>query len=482
MQYKWIVLSNTTIGVFIASLDTNIVLIALPTISRELKDTSFLDLLWILLGYQVVNGSLLVNFGRLSDMFGRVRLYTLGFAIFTAASALCSLSQTGAELIGFRLLQGVGSAFIFSNSGAIITDAFPQEERGKALGINQVAIVVGSLAGLVLGGILTAVAGWQSIFWVNIPTGIFATFWSRYQLHEIGDIRKGQKIDFLGNITFAGGLATLLVAISLSAVSAVSRGESALLAATGVGLLVVFIVTETKVKQPMLDFSLFRIRAFTAGTLASLFNSLARGAVVLTLTFYLQGPSMHLDALSAGIFLIPISVAISLLGPMSGYLSDKYGPRFFATSGLLVSMSGFVVLAQIGPTVTFWQLALPLSLVGAGIGLFQSPNRASVMSSAPPHQRGIAGGTATTVFISAASFSLGLAFYIMTSGVPIADLQNIFVGGTASANAPWVGHFISSIHTVYYLSTAFLLAGVIPSALRGGKATIKPPENEPTIE
>jgi EmrB/QacA subfamily drug resistance transporter len=470
MQYKWIVLSNTTLGTLMASLDTNIVLVALPTISRELKGTSFFDLLWILLGYQLVNGSLLVNFGRLSDMFGRVRLYTFGFALFTAASALSSLSQTGEQLIVFRLLQGVGSAFLFSNSGAIITDAFPEEERGKALGINQVSIVIGTLLGLVLGGVLTAAAGWQSIFYVNIPIGIFATVWSHYKLKELGTIRKGQKIDVIGNVTFAGGLATTLVAISLYAVSVIAFDPFVLLLGLGLLLIVAFVFTERRVKQPMLDFSLFKIRLFTAGTVASLMNALARGAVTLVLIFYLQGPSMHLDALQAGIFLIPLSVSIALLGPLSGYLSDKYGPRFFATSGLIVSSAGFLVLSTVGRTITFWQLAVPLSLVGAGIGLFQSPNRASVLNAAPAWARGIATGTTTTTFIAGASFSLGVAFFIMTKGVPIGDLQTIFVGGTALSNAPWIGSFINSIHEVYYLSTAFLLIGIIPSVLRGPSA------------
>ncbi len=481
MQYKWIVLSNTTLGTLMASLDTNIVLIALPTISRELRATSFFDLLWILLGYQLVNGSLLVNFGRLADMYGRVRLFTFGFAVFTVASALCSLAQTGEQLIAFRLLQGVGSAFLFSNSGAIITDAFPVEERGKALGINQVSIVIGTLFGLVLGGVLTAVAGWQSIFYVNIPIGIFATVWSHYQLKELAVIRKGQRVDILGNVTFAGGLATVLVAITLDAVSLLQVDQFVLLLTAGIALLVAFVYTERRVKEPMLDLSLFRIRLFTAGTIASLLNSMARGAVTLVLTFYLQGPSMGLDALSAGVFLIPISVSIGLLGPLSGYLSDKRGPRFFATAGLLVSVLGFLLLANVGRTVTFWQLALPLLLVGAGIGLFQSPNRASVLSSVPPYARGIASGTSTTVFIAGASFSLGLAFYLLTASVPIGDLQNIFIGGTAISTAPWISSFIDSIHTVYYLSAFFMLLGIIPSILRGtpgGQFTAK--ESEPT--
>ncbi len=450
-----------------ASLDTNIVLIALPTISRELRDTSFFDLLWILLGYQLVNGSLLVNFGRLSDMFGRVRLYTFGFALFTVASALSSLAQTGEQLVAFRLVQGVGSAFLFSNSGAIITDAFPQNERGKALGINQVSIVIGTLLGLVLGGILTAVGGWQSIFYVNIPIGIFATLWSHYKLKELAVIRKGQRIDILGNVTFAGGLAAVLAAITLDSVAVITTDQFFLLLGAGIALLAAFVLVEQRVKEPMLDLGLFRIRLFTAGTVASLFNSLARGAVTLVLAFYLQGPSMGLDALSAGIFLIPLSVSIALLGPLSGYLSDKHGPRFFATSGLIVSSMGFLLLTTIGRTVTFWQLALPLSLVGAGVGLFQSPNRASVMNSVPPSVRGIATGTTTTVFIAGASFSLGLAFFILTRGVPMGDLQNMFVGGTALNSAPWIGNFIGSIRTVYFLSTVFLLLGIIPSVLRG---------------
>lgn len=467
MQYKWIVLSNTTLGTLMASLDTNIVLIALPTIGRELRATSFFDLLWILLGYQLVNGSLLVNFGRLSDIFGRVKLFNFGFALFTAASALCSLAQSGEQLIAFRLLQGVGSAFLFSNSGAMITDAFPEAERGKALGINQVSIVIGSLLGLVLGGVLTTVAGWQSIFYVNIPIGIFATVWSHYELKEMAVIKKDQTIDVIGNVTFAGGLATVLIAITLDAVELLSLEQFVLLLGGGLALLAAFVFTERRVKQPMLDLSLFRIRLFSAGTVASLFNSLARGAVTLVLTFYLQGPSMGLDALSAGIFLIPMSVAIAFSGPLSGYLSDKYGPRFFATSGLIVSMAGLLLLAQVGRTVTFWQLAAPLALVGAGIGLFQSPNRASVLSSVPASARGIASGTSVTVFIAAASFSLGLAFYLLTAGVPIADLQSIFVGVTAASNAPWIGSFIHSIHEVYYLSAVFMLLGILPSVLRG---------------
>ena len=289
-------------------------------------------------------------------------------------------------------------------------------------------------------------------------------------------IRKGQKIDIIGNVTFAGGLATVLVAITLDAVSLLQLDQFFLLLGAGIFLLVAFVFTERRVKEPMLDLSLFRIRLFSAGTIASLLNSLARGAVTLVLTFYLQGPSMGLNALSAGIFLIPISVSIAFLGPLSGYLSDKHGARLFATTGLVVSMVGFLLLSTIGRTITFWQLALPLTLVGAGMGLFQSPNRASIMNSVPARARGIASGTSTTVLVAGGSFSLGLAFFILTAGVPIADLQNIFVGGTALSTAPWIGSFIDSIHNVYYLSTLFLLLSIIPSALRGPSRALKSPD------
>jgi len=467
LQYKWVVLSNTTLGTLMASLDTNIVLIALPTISRELRATTFLDLLWVLLGYQLVSGTLLVNLGRLSDMYGRVRLYTLGFAIFTGASALCSLAQTGEQLIVWRLLQGVGSAFLFSNSGAMITDAFPANERGKALGINQVSIVIGSLLGLVLGGVLTTVAGWQSIFYVNIPIGVFATLWSRYRLKELATIKKGQKIDLAGNLTFAIGLAAVIIAITLDSVSAISLDDTLLLLGVGVLLIIAFVFIELRAEQPMLDLSLFRNRLFSAGTVASFLNSMARGAVTLVLTFYLQGPSMQFDPLAAGVFLIPMSVAIALSGPLSGILSDHFGPRPFATSGLVVSMLGFLFISTIGRTSTFWQLAAPLTLIGVGIGMFQSPNRASVMSSVPAEQRGIASGTSVTVFIAAASLSVSIAFFVLTRSVPIADLQTIFIGGVAESTAPWVDSFVGSIHTVYYLSTIFMLLAVLPSLLRG---------------
>ncbi|MCI4363754.1 MAG: MFS transporter, partial [Thermoplasmata archaeon] len=469
VQYKWVALSNTTLGTLMAALDANIVLIALPTIGRELPGTSLLGLLWILIGYQLVTATILVSFGRLADMFGRVRLYTVGFALFTAGSALCSLSQTGSELIGFRTVQAVGAAFLFSNSAAILTDAFPVGERGRALGINQVSLVVGSVLGLLVGGVLTAVAGWRSIFWINVPIGLFATVWAHYELREQHAPLRREKLDLIGNTTFGLGLAALLLGITAYALDVFPFAVTVILIVGGIALLVAFLEIERLVPNPMLDLSLFRIRAFAAGNLAILLNALARGAFTLVLVFYLQGPTMHLSAFAAGIFLVPSSAALAVLGPISGALSDRYSARLLTSLGLVVSAAGFLMLTGLGPTTTFDALLLPLTLIGAGMGLFAAPNRAAIMNSVPKDRRGVASGTSITLTNAGATMSLGLAFLIMTASTPLGTLEAIFAGGSASGGAALsIGHFIDSVHVVYYLATALVLAALVPSLLREG--------------
>ncbi len=469
MQYKWVALSNTTIGTLMASLDTNIVLIALPTIGRELPGISILDLLWILLGYQLVTASVLVNFGRLADMFGRVRLYNLGFALFTIGSGLCSLAQSGPELIGFRMVQAFGAAFLFSNSAAILTDAFPSNERGMALGINQVSIVVGSVTGLILGGFLTTLLGWRSIFWVNIPIGIFATVWSHYHLKETGTLEGRSRVDVTGNIAFASGLSLLLLGVTTDALGALPFPYSSILMVSGTLLVLAFFLIERRVSHPMFDLSLFRLRLFSAGNVAIFLNALARGAVTLVLVFYLQGPTMQLDPLQAGIFLIPISASLVAFGPVSGILSDRFGARGISTVGLIVSAAGFLLLATtVERSVTFLSMIAPLVLVGSGMGIFASPNRSSIMNSVPPQRRGIASGVSTTLTNVGMTFSLGLAFLIMTKTTPLSMLEQIFVGASPTGNFSFTD-FITSIHLVFFLSTAFLLIAIIPSMLRGSR-------------
>lgn len=469
MNYKWITLSNTTIGTLMASLDRNIVLIALPTIALDLH-TSFFTLVWIVLVYWLVTASVLLNFGRLSDMFGRVKLYNMGFALFTLGSGLCSISQSGEQLILFRIIQALGAAFLFSNSAAIITDTFAENERAKALGLNQTSIVVGSVIGLVLGGFLTSYLGWRSIFWVNLPIGIFATIWSYAKLRELGVIRK-EKIDWLGNTTFAGGLSMILLGITLATFKIINPYEIFLSIIGGLALLVLFIIIEKKVSRPMFDLSLFKIRLFTGGNIAIFLNALARGAFTLIMSFYLQGPSMKLNSLDAGIYLIPVSIALAVFAPVSGWLYDKYKLRFFTSTGLLVSALGFFILTRIGITTSFYEVVMPLVMIGGGMGIFASPNRASIMTSVPSSRRGVSAGISTTFVMVGNSFSIGLVFLIMTNIIPLHTVEQLFSGSFQPSSSvpisnPIVNKFISSIHFVFFVSAIMMLASIIPSVIR----------------
>src|SRR5437879_3390459 len=284
MQYKYVVLTNTTIGTFMALLDSNIVLISLPTIIRDLPGTTTLEGIWIILGYVLVTASLLLTIGRLADLYGRVRLYNIGFAVFTIGSGLCSLSPNGQSLVLFRLVQGIGAGLLFANSAAILTDAFPVAERGRALGLNQVAGTGGALIGLVAGGVLTAYLGWQSIFWINVPVGVFATIWAYTRLKELGPRPGSKKLDPAGNLLFAGGLSLALLGVTLGAISGWATIDLIMLFA-GVACLVAFVPIERVVPSPMMDLALFRNAAFSAGVLRNLLASTARGAVGLVLGF-----------------------------------------------------------------------------------------------------------------------------------------------------------------------------------------------------
>src|SRR5438034_321590 len=388
MQYKYIVLTNTTIGTFMALLDSNIVLISLPTIIRDLPGTTTVEGIWIILGYVLVTASLLLTIGRLADLYGRVRLYNLGFAVFTIGSGLCSLSPNGQSLVLFRLVQGIGAGLLFANSAAILTDAFPVAERGRALGLNQVAGTGGALIGLVAGGVLTAYLGWQSIFWINVPVGVFATLWAYLRLKELGARPGRGKLDPAGNLLFSGGLSLALLGVTLGAISGWAAVDLVMLLA-GIACLVAFVPVERVVPSAMMDLALFRNRAFSAGVLSNLLASTARGAVGLVLVFYFQG-ALGLDALNAGLLLIPFSLAFVSIGPLSGYLSDKYGPRGFTTGGLLISAASYVWFATLPYGVSYSILVMPMILAGIGGGLFIAPNVASIMNSVPVVRRGVA--------------------------------------------------------------------------------------------
>src|SRR3989442_1389008 len=447
-----------------SQLDGNIVLIALPTITRNLNASAF-EALWVLMGYILMTAVLLLAFGRLADMYGKVRLYNLGFAVFTIGSGLCSLSINGGMLVFFRLIQGVGAALIWANNAAILTDAFPPNERGRAIGVNLVAGISGSVIGLILGGVLTVALGWQSIFWINLPIGIFATIWAHKKLRELGTVHH-ERIDLPGNILFAGGLTSFLVGLTLGALSGYTLVDLAMM---GAGLLMIggFVYVELHSRTPLMDLTLFKIRAFTAGILSNFLASIARSGLSLVLTIFFQGALLY-DAFRAGVALIPFAVAFVSLGPLSCYLSDKYGPRGFTTAGLLISTVGLVRLSFIPANVSYSLLAVYMVLVGAGGAMFVAPNMSSIMSSAPVTRRGVASGMSATLVTTGALLSLSISFAVLATSIPLNVLQSVFAGIPLPSGAPSIGGlFIRPMHTIFWIMAAMSLVAIIPSALRG---------------
>ena len=465
---KWVTLSNTTVGTFMATLDSSIVLISLPTIGRELPGSDPAILLWVVLSYSLVTATLLLSFGRLSDMFGRVRLYTAGFAVFTIGSGLASLSVDGGMLLGSRIVQGVGAGFLASNSAAILTDAFPPNERGRALGLNQVAAIGGSVLGLVLGGILTTELGWRSIFWVNLPIGTFGTIWAFYQLVEMHVPERDKSIDWAGNITFGLGLTLGLLGTTLGALAGWTQPVVVVSLVASPILLAAFVAVERRVPHPMFDLALFRIRTFVAGNIAAGLSSLARGAFSFVLVFYFQGV-LRDSPERAGILLLPLGLAFAVAGPISGAVSDRTGARYLGTSGLLLSAVGFVILINFASNGPYLELAAAMVLLGIGQGMFAAPNRAEVMSSVPAERRGVAAGTGTTFLNGGNLGSLALGFTVMAASVPHATIVAIFSGASATGSPIDATAFMDSLHLLFGISLALTLAAALANLLRGGR-------------
>lgn len=433
VQYKWIALSNTTIGTFMASLDASIVLIALPSIFNGINIdpfSSFQYLLWMMFGYSIATATLQVTFGRLSDIYGRVKLYNLGFAIFTVGSILLSVTpHTGdlgaIELIVFRIVQGVGAAFLFSNSAAILTDAFPENERGKALGINQISFLVGSLVGLVLGGVL-AVFDWRLVFLVSVPVGVIGTIWSYWKLKEQHIAKRKQSIDLLGNITFGFGLTLLLLGITYGLTpyggASMGWGNPWVIASltAGAAMLIAFPFVERKASDPMFRIELFKIQSFSSGNIATFLSSMSRGGVMIMLVLLLQGIWLPLHGYSydsaplwAGIFMIPLTIGVALTGPISGWLSDKYGARIFATVGMVIVGLTFIAFLAMPANFDYLPFAIILFVMGIGNGIFMSPNMASIMNSIPAEHRGAGSGMRSTLQNVGQTISQAIFFSII---------------------------------------------------------------------
>jgi MFS family permease len=476
-RYKWIALSNTTIGILMATINSSIVLIALPDIFRginlnPLQPENSSYLLWMIMGFLVATAVLVVSFGRVGDIYGRVRMFTLGFAIFTVFSLLLSVTwMTGPPaaiwMIVMRIGQGVGGAFLFANSSAILTDAFPSDQRGMALGVNAVAGIAGSFIGLVIGGILGPI-DWRLVFLVSVPVGVFGTVWSWMKLEDRG-IRQQARIDWWGNITFALGLIAVLVAITYGIqpygghVLGWTNPRVVGTMVAGVALLTAFVAIEMRTEDPMFRLSLFRIRAFSFGNIATLLASLGRGGLMFMLIIWLQGIWLPLHGYSfeqtplwAGVYMLPLTVGFLVAGPTSGLLSDRFGARPFATGGMLIAALSFYLLERLPVNFGYPQFAALLVLIGIGMGLFTSPNQAGIMNSLPPNRRGAGAGMATTFQNSALVLSIGIFFTLMVLGLAGSLPGTLDQGLRAQGVAPEAAQRISQLPPVGLLFSSFL--------------------------
>lgn len=502
-RYKWIVLTNTTLGMLIATVNASIVIISLPAIFRGIEldplapgNVSYL--LWIIMGFLLVSAVLVVTLGRLGDMYGRVKLYNLGFVVFTASSIALSLDPfiggNGALwLIGWRVVQGIGGAMLFANSTAILTDAFPATQRGMALGINQVAAIAGSFIGLVLGGVL-AEWDWRAVFWVSVPIGIIGTIWSYTSLHELGSRRRG-KLDWPGNITFAVGLSALLAAITygIQPYGHHSTGWTSPWVLSGViggiVLLIVFCVVETRIDEPMFNVKLFRDATFAGANLAGLMASIGRGGLQFMLIIWLQGIWLPLHGFSyastplwAGIYLLPLTIGFLISGPISGYLSDRFGTRLFAAGGLVVVAATFIGLLLLPVDFPYWVFAVLITVNGLGSGLFSSPNTSAVMGSVPVDQRGVAAGMRGTFFNSGSALSIGVFFSLMIIGLA-STLPTTLTAGLQAQGVPLrVAQQIGALPPVGSLFAAFLGFNPLVELLGpSGVLQTLPPVNAATL-
>ena len=487
-RYKWIALSNTTLGILMATINGSIVLISLPSIFKGVKinpldpsNTSYL--LWMLMGYILVTAVLVVSFGRLGDIYGRVRIYNLGFVIFTLAAVALSLDPlTGGSgalwLILWRVVQAVGGSMLFANSTAILTDAFPPNRRGFALGLNQVAAIAGTFLGLIIGGILASI-DWHLVFIVSVPFGIIGTIWAYISLHESGTRNPGAKVDWPGNFVFGVGLVALLAGITYGIQpyggSTQGWGNPWVLAGIigGIVLLIGFVFLELRVKEPMFDMHLFKIRAFAWGNIAGLVASVGRGGLQFMLIIWLQGIWLPLHGYSyestpfwAGIYLLPLTFGFLISGPLSGTLSDRFGQRTFATTGLLLVAVTFIALLLIPVNFNYWEFAILTFLNGIGSGMFAAPNRTSIMNAVPARARGAASGMTGTFQNAGNSLSIGIFFSLMIAGLATTLPNALFKGLTTHGVAPAFATQAAGAPPVGSLFAAFLGYNPIASILQ----------------
>ena len=464
-NYRWVVLAVTSIGALLASLTSGTLIIALPDILRDLQ-TSLFALLWIVIGYTLVATVLVMNAGTIADQIGRARSYTLGFAVFTLASIGCALAPTDLLLIGGRVLQGVGGALLMANSAALVTDAFPRRELGRALGINAMIIGVGQVLGPILGGWLTSF-GWRTVFWFNVPIGIVGTIAAGAWLVEQVRPQGRRRFDVPGTVLCIAGLTGLTAALGFGGIYGWSTWWIIGGFVTFLVALPAFVMVERRRDDPLLDLGLFRNRLFALGNLTSLLNGIARNGVLFLLVFYLQGVR-GFDPVTAGILLAPLAVGLLVLSPISGAIADRSGSRTLATAGMIVTGVGLAGLAlTISVDTPIWQLALWQLIVGAGSGLFASPNTSAVMGAVPAEKRGMGAGARMMLTQVGFMISIALALGIVTSVVNPEVLLAVFSGAQTGAAGIDLEPFIHALQVAFAVGFVFSMIGAVVSSMRG---------------
>ncbi len=470
MRYKWVVLSVTTIGVLMAGLDARIVIVGLPDVIQAIGADAEQGI-WINQAYLLGSIAILLLVGRLADLFGRKRIYTSGFAIFTIGSAMTSLAADPLQLILFRVIQGIGAGIILTSSVAIIVDAIPKNELGFSLGINNLGFRFGAMAGLTVSGFILSVIGdWRALFYVNVPIGIFGTVWSQLAIKE--DIGKEKDIannnlssmDWIGLMTFTTFITSLLLALTFAAYGIGSRLLTIKFVVVSIVSLAVFIGQEWRCQSPLLDLKLLKIREYTGGIVAQLINAISWGAVLLLLSFYFQ-LVLGLGPLDAGIRIIPFDIAFLIFGPLSGKLSDKYGHLLFTTLGIAMSSISLFLFSTVNATTPYLTIAAFMGLFGAAIGIFSSPNMSSIMSAVPIERRGIGSALRSTFFNVGFAVSLNLAILLISFTIPYTLVTQIASGYTTTLNVS--AEFLQGLKMTYLWLAGLNIVAIIPSVLRG---------------
>jgi EmrB/QacA subfamily drug resistance transporter len=466
LDYKWSALSCTSLGALIATINGGTLIIALPELAKELHAPLF-SLVWVILGYMLAQTVLVLMVGRFADMIGRKKLYVGGFALFTVVSLVAGISTGVGQLIVARVFMGAAGAFMMANSGVIVTDAFPRKQLGQALGVNQMVAAVGSILGPVVGGWLTTYS-WHWVFWFNVPLGIVGTVWAAWNLRELVDIERGQRLDLPGSASFLVGFTALLVGLTQGGIKGWGSGIVVTSLAIAAVLIPAFLLIELGSKDPLLNLGMFRSRIFAFGNASALLNSLARMAVTFLFVFYFIGARGY-DHLTTGFLLTPLAGSMFVFAPLAGRLADRFSARFLSSVGMLVTAGGLVGMATIGVGTSYWEIALWMIVVGAGSGIFNSPNTRAIMGSVAPEKRGVASGTRTLVVNVGAVLSIAFAIAMVTSAMPVSAMVEIFSGVSRGLSASAAAPFISGLHAALLLMAAVSFVGFLFSALRGSE-------------